>query len=53
MPKNLICKNYFKLQCILGKKIKATIIANTCATEYGFIDERFAETIYYILKINK
>ena len=29
----------------------ATILANTCATEYGFIDEEFAEIICQVLKI--
>ena len=29
----------------------ATTLANTCATEYGFIDEEFVETICQVLEI--
>ena len=29
----------------------ATILANTCATRYGFIDEKFAETVCQVLEI--
>ena len=29
----------------------ATILANTCATEYSFIDEEFAETVCQVLEI--
>ena len=29
----------------------ATILADTCATGYGFIDEEFAETVCQVLEI--
>ena len=29
----------------------ATILANTCATGYGFIDEEFAKTVHQVLEI--
>ena len=28
-----------------------TILANTCATRYGFIDEEFVEIVYQVLEI--
>ena len=29
----------------------ATILADTCTTGYGFIDEKFLETVCQVLKI--
>ena len=51
MPKNLFCENPFTINCILGKKIMATTLANTCAIGYSFIDEEFAETVCQVLEI--
>ena len=51
MPKDLFCESPFTIQCILGKKIRATTLADTCATGYGFIDEEFAETVCQVLEI--
>ena len=51
MPKDLFCESPFTIQCILGKKIRATTLADTCATGYGFIDEEFAETVCHVLEI--
>lgn len=33
------------------KKILATILADTCATKYGFINEEFAEKVWQTLEI--
>ena len=51
MPKNLFCESLFTIQCTLGNKIRATTLADTCATGYGFIDEEFAETVCQVLEI--
>ena len=51
MPKDLFCESPFTIQCTLGNKIKATTLADTCATGYGFIDEEFAETVCQVLEI--
>ncbi len=51
MPKDLFYESPFTIQYILGNKIKATTLADTCATRYGFIDEEFAKTVYQILVI--
>ncbi len=51
MPKDLFCENSFTIQRTLGNKIKATTLADTCATGYGFIDEEFAKTICQVLEI--
>ena len=48
MPKDLFCKNVFTIQCILGNKIIATRLANTCATIYGFFYKQFAKKIYQV-----
>ena len=51
MPKNLFCKSFFTIQYLLGSKLKATIIVNICATEFDFINEKFAGIVYKRLKI--
>ena len=51
MPKDLFCESLFTIQYILGNKIRATILADTCAIRYGFIDEEFAETVCQVLEI--
>ena len=51
MPKDLFCESSFTIQCTLGKKIRATTLANTCATGYGFIDKEFTETVCQVLEI--
>ena len=51
MPKNLFCESSFTIQCILRNKVKATTLADTCATRYGFINEEFLETVCQILEI--
>ena len=48
MPKNLFCESPFIIQYTLGNKIKATTLANICATGYDFIDE---ETVCQALEI--
>ena len=52
MPKNLFYESFFTIQCTLRNKIRATILANTFATRYRFIDEEFAETVAKFLKFN-
>ena len=51
MSKNLFCESSFTIQYTLGNKIRATTLADTYATGYGFIDEEFAETICQVLEI--
>ncbi len=51
MPKDLFCESPFTIQCTLGNKIKATPLADTCATGYVFIDKEFAETVCQVLEI--
>ena len=51
MPEDLFCESLFTIQCILGKKIKAIILVDTCATRFGFINNKFAEIICHILEI--
>ena len=51
MPKDLFCESPFTIQCTLGNKIRATTLADTCATGYDFIDEKFAETVCQVLEI--
>ena len=51
MPKDLFCESFFTIQYTLGNKIRATTLANTYAIGYGFIDEKFAETVCQVLEI--
>ena len=51
MLKNLFYESPFTIQCTLGNKIIAIILADICATRYGFIDEKFAEIVCQILEI--
>ena len=51
MPKDFFHESLFTIQYTLRNKIKAITLVNTFATRYGFIDEKFAETICQILKI--
>ena len=51
MSKDLFCKNFFTIKCTLGNENIATTLANTYATGYGFIDEKFAETVCQVLEI--
>ena len=49
--KDLFYKNLFLIYYILGNKIMAIILANTCATRYGFIDENFTKKVCQFLEI--
>ena len=51
MPKDLFCGSFSTIQCILGNKIRAITLVNTCTTGYGFIDEAFAKIVWQVLKI--
>ena len=51
MSEDLFCKSPFIFQCTLENKINATTLVNTCATGYGFINEKFAEIVCQTLKI--
>ena len=51
LPEDLFYKSFFLIQCILGNKIKATTLVDTCATRFGFIDEKFAEIVCERLEI--
>ena len=51
MPKDLFCESLFTIQCILGNRIRATTLADTCANGYSFIDEKFAEIVCQVLEI--
>lgn len=46
IPDDLFYKSFFTVQCILGNKINAIILIDTCATRYSFIDEKFASIVY-------
>ena len=50
MLKDLFYENPFIIKCTLGNKIMATILADTCVTGYGFIDEEFVETVCQVLE---
>lgn len=51
LSENLFCKNLLTIQYTLRNKIKVTILVNTCATRFSFIDEKFAGIICKKLKI--
>ena len=51
MPEDLFCENPLTIQCTLGNKIKVTTLVDTCATGFGFIDEKFAEIVCERLEI--
>lgn len=51
MLKNLFCENPLTIQCILGNKIKKTILVNTYSTRFGFINKKFIKIIYNKLAI--
>ncbi len=51
MPKDLFCESSFTMQCILGNKINAITLVNSCVIAYGFIDEKFAEIVCQMLEI--
>ena len=51
MPEELFCESPPTIQCILGNKIKATTLVDTCATRFGFINEKFAEIVCERLEI--
>ncbi len=51
MRKNLFCESFFTIYCILGNIIKGKILADICITEYGFMNEKFAETVCQVLEI--
>ena len=51
MPEDLFCKSSFIVQYILENEINATILVDTCATRYTFIDEKFAEIVCQTFKI--
>ncbi len=51
MPKDLFCKSFFTVECILENKFNSIILVDTYATEYDFIDEKFAEIVCQMLEI--
>ena len=51
MPKNLVCESLFTVQCILENKIHPITLVDTCATGYGFINEKFVEIVCQTLEI--
>ena len=51
MSEDLFCESSLTIQCTLGNKIKATTLVDTCATGFGFIDEKFAEIVCKKLEI--
>ena len=51
MPEDLFCKSLLTIQCTLGNKIKAITLVDTCATGFGFINEKFAEIVCERLEI--
>ena len=51
MPKDLFYESLFIIQCILGNKIMAIILANIYTTEYSFIDKKFTKIVCQILEI--
>lgn len=51
MLEDLFCENPIINQYILGNKIKRISLDNGCATEFSFIDDKFAQTFCHILKI--
>ena len=51
MPKDLFYESLLIIECTLWNRTIATTLADICATGYGFIDEKFAETVCQILEI--
>ena len=51
MLEDLFCKSFLTIQYILGNKIKATILVDSCAIGFDFIDKKFAKFIYKRLEI--
>lgn len=51
MLDNLFSNSLFTIKCTYKNKIKAILLANTCATRYGFIDKKFIKKVCQILKI--
>ena len=51
MPKNLFCKSFLTIQCILDKKIKAIRLVDACAIRFGFIKKKFAKIVCERLEI--
>ncbi len=51
IPEDLFWENLLTIQYTLGNKIKITILVNTCAIGFEFIDKNFAETICKKLEI--
>ena len=51
MPKDLFCESPFTIQCSLGNRIMAKTLANTYATGYGYIDEKFVEIVCQVFEI--
>lgn len=51
MLKNLLCKSFFIIQCILRNKIIFIIFAHICANKYDFMNEKFAKKVCQILEI--
>ena len=49
--RDLFCESPLTIQCTLGNKIKATTLVDTCATGFGFINEKFAEIVCERLEI--
>ena len=51
MSEDLFCESFFTVQYILGNKINAITLVDTCPTGYDFIDEKFREIIYQMFEI--
>ncbi len=51
MLKDLFYESSFIIQCILKNKIMDILLADTCTTGYGFIDEEFEKTVCQVLEI--
>ncbi len=51
MAKGLFCNSLFNVQFTLENKINIIILVDTCATGYGFIDEKFTEMVCQTLEI--
>lgn len=51
MLKDLFCKTFLTIKCILGSKIYVITLVDTFATRFDFNYEKFGETIYEKLEI--
>lgn len=51
MLKDLFYKSFFTIKCTSKNKVMATILVDTCAIRYSFINKEFAKTVCQVLKI--